>query len=78
MKLAIISTGLPKDTKIIDIETEKEVEGVTNIKWSIGVGGISKATVKLINIPIFASGLETIQKEENRTVQKIFEEIAAA
>lgn len=52
MKIKIISDGTAKNTTVIDQKTGERLEGVININWNIQVGGLSKCTIKLHNIPL--------------------------
>ncbi len=52
MKLKIISEGLDKNTKVINVETGEVLENVTSIKWGAYPNNLTECTITLHSIPI--------------------------
>jgi hypothetical protein len=52
MKLRIESDGTSRNTKVVDRETGEELEGVTNIEWSLGISDLSRCVIHLHCIPL--------------------------
>lgn len=46
MELKIISDGTSEGTKVVNSETEEEINGVTSIEWSIGSGEFAVAKIE--------------------------------
>lgn len=56
MRVKIVSDGRPHTTKVVDIETGRELDGVTRIEWRIGVGELATATITLVDVPVEVEG----------------------
>jgi len=52
MKLKVISDGTLNGTKVVDLETNENLNGVYEVTWQHGVGELPKATIRLYNIPV--------------------------
>ena len=52
MKIKIISNGISFDTKVIDIETGKELENITRIHWFIDANSIAKAIIEFSKVEV--------------------------
>tara|TARA_R110000824_G_scaffold14354_4_gene61113 strand:+ start:3245 stop:3433 length:189 start_codon:yes stop_codon:yes gene_type:complete len=50
MKLKIISKGFPELTKVVNEATQEQVEGIQSVEWHMGVDGLSRAMIKLVDI----------------------------
>ena len=52
----IVSDGLPRNTKVIDLLTNEELKGVSAISWSLEAG----ASVATVQIKLHAVALEVV------------------
>ena len=52
MRIKIISDGKPTGTRIVNAETGERIEGVTGIKWSLGLKSLAECELRLINIAV--------------------------
>lgn len=56
MKLRIVSDGTPNGTHVEDSEAGERVENVTGIEWSIRIGGLAIADIRLSKIEVSVEG----------------------
>lgn len=52
MKIKIISDGTESNTRIVNAETNEEVEGITYVKWEIRPGELATAHLEFQKIPV--------------------------
>ncbi len=51
MRVKVVSDGMTSGTKVIDIETGKELDDVSMVTWSLRAGEVSRCTIELFNVP---------------------------
>jgi hypothetical protein len=52
MKIRITSKGTPGSTRVVNAETGDELKNVTHIAWTVGVDGLSVATITVLAVPV--------------------------
>ena len=52
MKIKIVSDGMPRNTKVVSVETGEMVDDVNCIDWHITVDGYATATLGFCQIPV--------------------------
>jgi len=69
MKIKIVSDGTVHNTKVIDLETGKEVQGITQIKWYCdATTGETVAELQFWNVPVEIQ--QELYFEESREVRE--------
>lgn len=57
MKLKIVSDGNPINTKVVDVETGKDItKSVRGINWQISVDRLAEAEIVLVGTPVEITG----------------------
>lgn len=50
MKIKITSDGNGYNTHVVNVETGEELEDVVAVRWSVGAGGLAKASIEFIDV----------------------------
>ena len=51
-RIKIVTDGIPKNTKIIDMDTGEEIKGAYSIDYHIDKDDVGRATIKFVKIPV--------------------------
>jgi hypothetical protein len=66
MKVKIISDGMARNSKVINMETGEIIEGVNEATWNLKANGLATVTLKILGVPVEIEGSWETTKSEQK------------
>jgi hypothetical protein len=56
MRVRIQSDGYPASTRVYNVDTGEQVEGITSVRWSLDADGFATVELTLYGVPVDVQG----------------------